>query len=87
MIRLSSGVTIAYVGDGVSTTFSVDLTSQPFNMNFNGRLPVEVAYVSAVGGPTCTATIVGTTVTITMATAATDGQNCSVGVGLWLPTN
>jgi hypothetical protein len=90
-IQAAEKIQFSFVSDGVATAFVFDLTQPPNRLSFAGKLPsgVRAPVVSntqAVANPTATATLAGSTVTVTFATPPPqlDGNSLAVTYTLQL---
>lgn len=85
VIQAVQSCSFEFVSDGISTSFSQDLSLQPVELGLKGSVPVainlpEVTNTQAVSNPTATITLLGSTITVTFSVAPPkyDGNNALV---------
>jgi hypothetical protein len=73
------GMTVGCEVDSVADSVSIDLAKSPFNLKFDGNLPVAIENFSdnISGGGTRTVTLDGTRVTVSWSTPPTSGTQFS----------
>lgn len=80
-IQIQQGYSFTAIADGVSSSFSIDLSLPPLGINFQGKLPASISGSNFGSIATYTATLTGSTVNFTFPTAPASGSY-SVGLAL-----
>jgi hypothetical protein len=77
---------VVLIGDGSSKSISINLTQAPFAINFSGNSPHTLrafAALPSVSGVTATATLSGSSLTVTLSAALPQGEGLIIVEARW----